>query len=1144
MRNAIRFAAVVLSSAVSLAAYAAPAPVTQLLPATAGPITFASAAVGGGSSTVAVSIQLNASGSVTFTVPASANGHQEFTVGTVSCPTGTTVNTAGTVCNFNVTFAPYYPGTRSQPLVVTFNNQVYSFGLTGMGTGPLAHLDTTNISTITGIAGTSSTTAYTYNTGVPLGNTLAVLYENEGLFVDSSNNIYVADGGHNLIRVAYESANAQLACLIITENPTDFGLTAGANTCAGATSQPTVGDLYTIAGTTSAAYNGDNQLATSANFNLPDGVEVDPAGNVFIGDQGNSRVRVIYQGGATIACLIQIENPTVFGLPTGSTSCTAATSQPTPGFVYTIAGTGTSGYSGDGGLATAANLYTPNDTAIDAAGDVFMMNFTNSATNTIGGRIRVIYNGGALAAQLIEVENPTVTAPVVGDIYTVMGSLTTETGDGGLATAAGALDIYCVRIDAYDNVYFSDKTYGATSYGSATNQARIRVVYNGTASTPNPLANLIALENPSSVGTAANVKPGYVYTIAGETGTATQSAPTVDGVLATAQQFAGVYGFAFDAAGDIIVTDRLNYTIRRISAATGLINTVAGFPTSSSTANFIASGSSQIAPGNLPTTGCSLPDCIGQMFGPWGVGVDSLGGIFFNDYGGNRLRYVAATPSASYPLILPSSTVGTQSGIQYFTETNIGTPGSTLTISADAGLLSAAAPFGFLSPANAPGISECATTSTSTPQATTITTATSVSLASGKSCAFGVVATPQNGGLTAGTVTVTDNSGNIANNVHTMDLLIAASGVTTTLTYSPTPAVAGQPEMLTATLVTAAKAPVTAGSVTFSITGGATLGTVTLDPVLGTASITTSLLVSPSTSITTVYAGDTSVNAAFTPSTSVTVIPVSLTVVTLTSNNYAPNLGQSITLSAQTSSPVSSGSFTGTMTIYDGSSTVVCSGLVSSAGLFTCNTSTLAAGTHILKATYTGDPNYVSATSTTISVVVTAPAWTASLTSAAGIAIVDGSTGQASFQIATVGGYTGTITVSCGTPLPAGVSCAFVPSSYAFTGGNNTLTGTATIVTIYIQAGLQRHGGALLAGLLLPGAGLGLLLLRRRKALNLWQSCAVLLIGGGLLLSLGGCSNGVQTPKGTFNVPLIFTDGATTQTINETVSVIGTSDVN
>ena len=1112
------------------------APVTQISPTGGGAVVFASAAIGGGFSTQTVQLQLNQSGTLLIAIPASEGGNQEFSVGTVTgcAVNGSTVNVAGSVCTVPITFAPHYPGTRSQPLVATLNGQVSSFGLTGLATGPLGHIDPTTLTTLAGAAGTTSSTPYTYTTGVPLGSG-AILYEPEGIFTDSANNIYVADAGHNLVRVAYQAVNPQLACLIITENPTDFGLPAGANTCAGATSQPIVNELYTIAGTTTAAYNGDNMPATSANLSGPAGVEVDPAGNVFLGDQGNSRIRVIYQGGASIACLIQIENPTLFGLTASTASCSGATSQPTPGFIYTLAGTGTNGYNGDGILATTAKMQVPNDTAIDNAGDVFLVNFSTANPSTLAGRIRVIYNGGAAAAQLITLENPTVTAPVVGDIYTVAGNALTEGGDGTLATSSGVgiLAIYSLRIDAYDNIYLADKTYGGSSYGNPANQARVRVVYNGTVASPNPLANLIALENPTTVASAASVQPGYIYTIAGETGTATQSAPTVDGVLATAQQFAGIYGLAFDPAGDILVSDRLNYTIRRISVATGIIDTIAGFPTSASSGTFTTSGSAQTSPGGVVTPG------IGQMFGPWGISLDSNGGVYFADYGGNRLRLVASGSSSSYPLLLPATAVGATSTIVPFIETNIGTPGSTLTITSD----TAGPPFGFLSPAAFPGIAECAATSTSTLQSSTITS--SVSLGAGASCSFGMAAKPLNGGVTTGTASTKDNSLNVSS-THTVNLSVTGVGVTTVLTTNPTLLTGGNPTQLIATLTTTASAPVTCGSVAFSITGGASLGSATLDPVLGTATVTTSLLAAPTTSITTVYAGSTSgascSNAAFTPSTSTTVLTVSAkpaTTLMLTTSNAAPNLGQSIALTATVASTVSAGAFTGNVTYSDtfnGTTVVIGTQGVSAGGVAVLNVSTLAAGTHKISATYANDLVYAnSSTTVSVTVAVTAPAFTATLTSPDGIAVVAGQSGLATFSVATVGGYAGSVVVSCGA-LPANVSCTYAPSSYVFSGASNTLTGQVNFVTQVIASN-ERGEETVFAALLFPGAVLMLCGLRRRKSV----AYALMLVCGLVAASsVSGCGRGGgDKGYGTYTVQVTFSDGVNAQTIPVTVSVTG-----
>ena len=95
------------------------------------------------------------------------------------------------------------------------------------------------------------------------------------------------------------------------------------------------GIISTIAGTGTSSYSGDNGAATSATLNYPYGVGLDTAGNVYIADTYNHRIRKV-----TIST----------------------------GIITTFAGTGTSSYSGDNGPATSATLYYPIGVAVDSAG--------------------------------------------------------------------------------------------------------------------------------------------------------------------------------------------------------------------------------------------------------------------------------------------------------------------------------------------------------------------------------------------------------------------------------------------------------------------------------------------------------------------------------------------------------------------------------------------------------------------------------------------------------------------------------------------------------------------------------------------------------------------------------------------------------
>ena len=138
------------------------------------------------------------------------------------------------------------------------------------------------------------------------------------------------------------------------------------------------GIITTVAGDGTQGYSGDGGPATAAELSGPSGVAVDSAGDILIADTGNNRIR-------------KVDHVT--------------------GKISTVAGSGTSGYSGDGGAATAAELNLPINVAVDSAGDIFITDYANS-------RIR-------------KVDYAT------GIITTVAGNGTLGfSGDGGPATAA------------------------------------------------------------------------------------------------------------------------------------------------------------------------------------------------------------------------------------------------------------------------------------------------------------------------------------------------------------------------------------------------------------------------------------------------------------------------------------------------------------------------------------------------------------------------------------------------------------------------------------------------------------------------------------------------------------------------------------
>ena len=123
------------------------------------------------------------------------------------------------------------------------------------------------------------------------------------------------------------------------------------------------GVISTVAGNGNLGYSGDNGPATSATFSLATDVAVDNAGNIYIADESNNRVRKVNSAGT----------------------------------ISTVAGNGKEGFSGDGGPATSATLFYPASVAVDSAGNLYFVDAGNSRirmVNTATGIINTVAGGG------------------------------------------------------------------------------------------------------------------------------------------------------------------------------------------------------------------------------------------------------------------------------------------------------------------------------------------------------------------------------------------------------------------------------------------------------------------------------------------------------------------------------------------------------------------------------------------------------------------------------------------------------------------------------------------------------------------------------------------------------------------------------
>lgn len=176
--------------------------------------------------------------------------------------------------------------------------------------------------------------------------TNAELHGPTGLAFDSVGDLLIADSLNNRVRLVATSS-CSFDC--------QYGL------------RSTIpGDIYTVAGNGSSGFNGDGRPANLASLSRPDGVAVDGVGDLVIDDAGNDRIRVVPDIGCSIRC--------AYGDPMHWEG---------KGFIYTLAGSGTLGYSGDGGQATVAELNLPLGVAVDGNGNLLV-------ADTLNQRIRMV----------------------------------------------------------------------------------------------------------------------------------------------------------------------------------------------------------------------------------------------------------------------------------------------------------------------------------------------------------------------------------------------------------------------------------------------------------------------------------------------------------------------------------------------------------------------------------------------------------------------------------------------------------------------------------------------------------------------------------------------------------------------------------
>jgi sugar lactone lactonase YvrE len=474
----------------------------------------------------------------------------------------------------------------------------YPYGLAVDSSGNLYISDISNevvrkvatSGTITTVAG-NGTYGYAGDGGPA---TSAELYGPYGVAVGPSGNLYIADSYNYRIRmvsaggvVTTVAGNGDYgfggdggpATSALLSEPSGVAVDAAGNLYLADTYNQRIrkvsaaGIITTVAGNGSTGYLGDGGAATSAQLNNPLGVAVDAGGNLHISDSGNVRIRSASAAG-TISTLVggaigdgglgvfgSLNRPYGVARDNAGNTYVADTDNnrvrkvAANGIITTVAGTGEPGFSGDGGAAASAQLDYPAGVAVDASGNLYIADSSNY-------RIRKVSASGTITTE-------------AGNGYCCG-----HTGDGGPATSAEIGFPYGLAVDSSGNLYISD-------------------IYND-----------VVRKVPTS-GTVTTVAGNGTYGYAG------------DGGPATSAEFNSPYGVAVDASGNLYIADSYNYRIRMVSAG-GIVTTVAG------------NGDYGFGGDGGPATSASLAE-------PSGVAVDSAGNLYIADTYSNRIRQVNST---------------------------------------------------------------------------------------------------------------------------------------------------------------------------------------------------------------------------------------------------------------------------------------------------------------------------------------------------------------------------------------------------------------------------------------------------------------------------------------------------------------------
>jgi len=383
------------------------------------------------------------------------------------------------------------------------------------------------------------------------GAAIAQLNFPSGIALDASGNLYIADRGNARVRLVttathiittfagtgvagfggdgLQASAAQLASPVgVTVNSSGNVYIADRGqyiTNGRIRKVATGGVITTVAGTGGSGPGGDGGLATNAQLNAPKGVALDAAGNIYIADTNDNRIREV-----------------------------------TRTLMTPLAGTGIPGYGGDNGSAAAALLHLPTNVAVDPTGVVYVADAPNNVVRKISNGTITAFAGTGVAglnlvsgnATTIELNQPSgVAVDSAGAVYIA------DTGNGRIRKVSGG-------------VLTTIAGGGLPSFGLNNGPALGAYLNAPTALAVDGAGDIYVADTGNNL--VRKIVGSSIDTVAG-TGL---NGFGGDGGPATSALLSGPSGVAVDPAGNVYIADTNNQRIREVTATNGLIVTIAG----------------------------------------------------------------------------------------------------------------------------------------------------------------------------------------------------------------------------------------------------------------------------------------------------------------------------------------------------------------------------------------------------------------------------------------------------------------------------------------------------------------------------------------------------------------------------------------